>query len=312
MDTRLAFADEREINNHIVLVVDDDEDVHRVTEIALRSLSYQGRDIEIWSAHSAGEALDIMRKSPPISVVLMDVVMETDQAGLDACRQIREDLNDRFARILLRTGQPGMAPERRVIQEYDVDGYLPKGELTSTRLFTMVRASLKAFCELTELDLHRRSLQSVHDCVTTLTHQSVDTILGQLLEVVYSISLTSRTVLLVDITDQTGTRREVCLSRDEHGNSVSPDEIAQIRDLAGDFSNLQEDSESFACEDGYFTSIKIDHGLGSGWLYIADNDPHQVVRHCIPLLMTHGANAIYGVLSKDLIIDRTASYLFES
>ena len=110
----------------------------------------------------------MMRVIPNIAVILLDVVMETNTAGLDACRAIRQELNNPFVRILLRTGFPGEAPERETINAFDLDGYLPKAELTSTRLYSAIRTALKAWEELIELERHRELLAAIHVGVVTL------------------------------------------------------------------------------------------------------------------------------------------------
>ena len=137
---------------HRILIVDDEEDVHAITRLSLRGLRYRGRRLEFLTATTGRSAVEIMRRHPGIAVILLDVVMENDHAGLDACRAIRDELDNAFVRILLRTGQAGVAPEKKVIEEYDIDGYLAKGELTSMRLYTAVRTSLKAYGELMDLE----------------------------------------------------------------------------------------------------------------------------------------------------------------
>ncbi len=118
---------------HRILIVDDEPDVHQITKLSLRGLR-RGRPIEFLSASSGEEAVRMMQAHPDVAVILLDVVMETNSAGLDACRAIRETLGNPFVRILLRTGFPGEAPERQTIDEFDIDAYLPKAELTSSRL----------------------------------------------------------------------------------------------------------------------------------------------------------------------------------
>ncbi|MFF7242138.1 response regulator [Streptomyces collinus] len=161
------------LNHPTVLVVDDEDDVHQITKISLRSLTYNGDRVRVVSAYSAEEALSILRAEPHIAVTLLDVVMESDHAGLDACRSIREELKNKFVRILLRTGQPGRAPEEAVVRDYEIDGYLPKAELTSLRLTTMVRTALKAYEELRDLELRRRSLETLHESVRELDSEVV-------------------------------------------------------------------------------------------------------------------------------------------
>src|SRR5438552_7535019 len=143
-------------NKHRILIVDDEPDISMVTKLSLKGVSYRGRSIEFETAASGKEAIDAMKVRPDTSVILLDVVMETSTAGLDACRTIREELGNKLVRILLRTGQPGAAPEKQTIDEYDIDGYLPKAELTTNRLYAAVRTALKAYEELIELERHRQ------------------------------------------------------------------------------------------------------------------------------------------------------------
>jgi len=135
----------RKENPWKILIVDDEEDIHSVTQIALRNFEYQGRGVEFYSAYSATEAKGVLEKHPDIALILLDVVMETNQAGLDLVKHIRETLKNRFTRIILRTGQPGQAPEREVIVSYEIDDYKTKTELTSFKLFTIALASLRAY-----------------------------------------------------------------------------------------------------------------------------------------------------------------------
>ncbi|MCG8460826.1 MAG: response regulator, partial [Holophagales bacterium] len=173
---------------HRILLVDDDEDVHLVTRMSLKGLRFRERRLEFLSAMSGREAIEAMRTEPNIAVVLLDVVMETDHAGLEACRTIRDELENPFVRILLRTGQPGAAPEKQVIQEYDIDGYLPKAELTTVRLFTAVRTALKTYYEIVELERYRRNLAAIHDCVVSLhAYEPIETTLERLLATVSEI-----------------------------------------------------------------------------------------------------------------------------
>ncbi|MFI8829328.1 response regulator [Streptomyces sp. NPDC053431] len=153
-------------------MVDDDEDVHAITKIALRSLRYKGRSLQILEARSSAEALQILRVTPGVAVILLDVVMESSEAGLRACQIIRQQHENHFVRIILRTGQPGMAPEESVVRDYEIDGYLPKVEATSARLVTMVRTALKAYEEITDIEAKRRSLESVHETVRDLSGTS--------------------------------------------------------------------------------------------------------------------------------------------
>lgn len=144
-----------------VLIVDDEEEVHAVTKMVLSDVSFDNRDIVCLSAHSAGEGYRLLNENPDIAVVLLDVVMETNQAGLDLVRRIREDLNNPLVRIVLRTGQPGQAPEREVITRYDINDYKHKTELTAQRLFTTVITALRSYDSLRAIDRSKRGLEYI-------------------------------------------------------------------------------------------------------------------------------------------------------
>lgn len=159
-----------------LLIVDDDPEVHSVTRLALSKLRYKGRALDFLSASSAAEAEALLAGRRDVAVVLLDVVMETDDAGLRLVQRIRDVLGNRAIRIILRTGQPGQAPEERVIVDYDINDYKAKTELTATKLFTAVIASLRAFEDITALETNRRGLQQIIETsdslfrVQSLTH----------------------------------------------------------------------------------------------------------------------------------------------
>ena len=163
--TALAAPDQRQWR---VLIVDDDQDVHAVTRLALRNVSFKGRELELFSAYSGREAFDILRDTPDIALVLLDVVMETDDAGLLLARRIREELHNSIVRVVLRTGQPGQAPEQRVIIEYDINDYKAKTELTTQKLFTTVISALRAYESLNMLERSRIGLGKILAGATNL------------------------------------------------------------------------------------------------------------------------------------------------
>jgi signal transduction histidine kinase/FixJ family two-component response regulator/HPt (histidine-containing phosphotransfer) domain-containing protein len=128
-----------------VLVVDDDEEVHLMTRLVLGKLRYQDRPLELISARSAAEAEGIVRRRRDIAVILLDIVMETDDAGLRLAKAIRDEIGNHDVRIILRTGQPGQAPVRDVILNYDINDYKSKTELTAEKLFITIIAGLRGY-----------------------------------------------------------------------------------------------------------------------------------------------------------------------
>jgi response regulator RpfG family c-di-GMP phosphodiesterase len=144
-----------------VLVVDDEPEVHAVTRLALRNFRFADRQLNFLNAHSAAEAEAMLRENGDIAVMLLDVVMETDRAGLDLVRTVREHLGNQFVRIVLRTGQPGQAPEQQVIAAYDINDYKEKTELTAQKLATTMFAALRSYRDMRTIEANRRGLERV-------------------------------------------------------------------------------------------------------------------------------------------------------
>lgn len=142
-------------------VIDDDEAVHEGTRFALRHFALHGWSLEIIGARSAREGLKLLKAHPDTAVVLLDVVMESDDAGLKLAKAIREELKNDLVRIILRTGQPGQAPERQVVVDYDINDYKAKTELTADRLFTTLTAALRGYDQLKRLDDTRVGLEMI-------------------------------------------------------------------------------------------------------------------------------------------------------
>ncbi|MBK3733761.1 DUF3369 domain-containing protein, partial [Azospirillum brasilense] len=152
----------------IILIVDDDPAIHATTKMVLRGFTFEGRPAQFLSAGTAAEARSLLEQNPAIAVVLLDVVMESDDAGLRLVRMIRSELNNRRVRIILRTGQPGQAPERDVILNYDINDYKSKTELTAQKLFTSVVAALRGYQDITAIEDHRRGLERILDASSSL------------------------------------------------------------------------------------------------------------------------------------------------
>ena len=144
-----------------VLVVDDEEQVHQVTRLTLNKFTYQARGLQILNAYSASEAKKILEEHNDISVALIDVVMETDTAGLDLVKFIREKLKNVRLRIVLRTGQPGQAPESDVIKNYDINDYKSKTELTLQKLYTLLFSTLRSYELIRSLEDNQQGLEYI-------------------------------------------------------------------------------------------------------------------------------------------------------
>jgi len=141
-----------------ILLVDDEPDVHEVTQIVLRNTHILGHRLAFTCAFSAAEAFELLQQRS-FACILLDVVMETDDAGLRLVSRIRDELQDKTTRIILRTGQPGQAPEMTVIDQYDINDYASKTDLTRNRLITSITSALRTYRQIHALEESQLALK---------------------------------------------------------------------------------------------------------------------------------------------------------
>jgi diguanylate cyclase len=144
-----------------IMIVDDDLDVHTTTTFALANLEMQGRPLEFVHAYSTAEARLLLERETDLAVILLDVVMEQADAGLHLVRHVRDELGRADVRIILRTGQPGYAPEMEAIRSYDINDYRSKSELTRTKLFTAVAAAVRSYQQIRALQANHAGLERI-------------------------------------------------------------------------------------------------------------------------------------------------------
>lgn len=302
IDLKSLFCD-----RHRILVVDDERDVHLLSHISLKSLTYDRRGVEILTAGSAEEALRIMVEVPNIAVVLLDLVMEDGRSGLDLCRRIRGELRNHLVRLVLRTGQSGKAPEREILQTYDIDGYLPKAELTAARLFSSVRTSLKAFYELARMEKDRQAVQRIdHSLLALRPYQSLESMLERIVGTVSEVLYAEEVAMLVRLSGVRGGERDYTLMKAEFLPPLQSElRLARLQSRAAvwmrecDAQFVHEgarDPEVF--EDGLLTRFVLDHGLGEGWIFVKVADRDRFSRQCLGLIGRHAAGCLYGAAAQ--------------
>jgi CheY-like chemotaxis protein len=164
-----------------VLIADDEQIIHDVTALALKRFIFHNKPISFYHAYSGVEAGDMLRENPDMAVALIDVVMETDDAGLQAARYIREELNNPFVRIIIRTGQPDAAPEENIIRDYDINDYKSKNELTIQKLKTSMYTSLRMYRDLINLEKQRTVLHRLLDSASNLfEHNQIEEFISEI------------------------------------------------------------------------------------------------------------------------------------
>lgn len=169
-DDFLTFADEEP--SHIngttyekekwkVIIVDDEQEVHHLTRMVLSDFEFDGKQLDFISAYSEAEAKHVIKEHPDVAIILLDVVMDQDDSGLKIVKYIRDELKYKWVRIILRTGQPGQAPEKAVITNYDINDYKEKTELTSQKLFTTMMSALRSYRDIIVIENNKIGLEKI-------------------------------------------------------------------------------------------------------------------------------------------------------
>jgi response regulator RpfG family c-di-GMP phosphodiesterase len=192
-DGKLQFKDEVVLGSKSkkvwnILIVDDEEGIHDVTKLALSGFEFEKRNCNFIHAYSAKEAQDILETTPHIAIALIDVVMETDDAGLRLAEYIRNDLKNQIIRIILRTGQPGQAPEERVINDYDINDYKSKSELTTQKLYSSILTGLRTYRDMIALEKNRQGLKRVIESTASIIKMdSLEAFISAVLEQIIAL-----------------------------------------------------------------------------------------------------------------------------
>ncbi len=233
----LKQTDEINLAPWKVMIIDDEKDIHSITKMALKRFTLDDRGLVFLHAYSAEEGRKLLSTEQDVALIFLDVVMETEDAGLKLAKWIREDLKNQMTRIVLRTGQPGQAPEEQVIVEYDINDYKEKTELNRRKLFTTVFSALRAYRDLAKIEeariyqnSYREGLERVIDSTCEVWEKrTIQQFFGGLLQQVVSLLKMNQTGMLVQI-------KGVGAIYSEHDYQI----IAQISDDSGDDSIDEE------------------------------------------------------------------------
>ncbi len=274
-DELIEFADDDHLgipkngDSWNVLIVDDEKDVHEVTRYALNNIEFDGKSIEFISVFSGKEAMTLLSENANIAVILLDVVMETDDAGLRVIKYIRDTLGNLTVRIILRTAHPGQAPEQSVIVDYDINDYKAKTELTKAKLFTTLIASLRAYQHLSRVLAVKEEVEEENKSLKTFLNWSelenpdafsaIKTTNSDMLSLFRYIEITATSSRPVFISGETGVGKEL-VANVIHELSGRKGEIVTVN-VGGLDDNLFSDT-LFGHEKGAYTgAVKDRPGL---------------------------------------------------
>lgn len=235
-DNLFLFADEEEpqeevndTDNWHILIVDDDKEIHTVTQLALSGVKILGKSLFFGHAYSGRDSVVYLREHSDVAIILMDVVMESDNAGLDAIKQIRDVLHQHDTRIILRTGQPGYAPEEQIVQDYDINDYKTKTELTRSKLVTTIISALRSYKQLCQIKQNHVYLQQIVEASSHIQKQPQPEKFVQLVVSQFSqlLQLPLQGLLLVQTLNQSENRTYVVGATDEF-ESLTQQSLEQI------------------------------------------------------------------------------------
>ncbi len=295
-----------------VLVIDDDESVHQITTLVLREFMFENRRLELQHAFSAGEAFRMLEQQTDIAVAIIDVVMETNHAGLDLVKSIRGELQQHQIRLILRTGQPGEAPEESVIRDYDINDYKNKTEVTAIRLKTLLYSALRSYRDICIIENNKKGLEKIiastvgflecenlTEFASNILAQAAH-LLGLEHQQIYCCAATgdpNRHQLSLDIIAATG--------HDTHPTKVLPD------DVVAKLTKVHQLKQSHHGEDyfvGFFTTSR---GL-ENLLYVSkDSKFDQVEHHLLSYFASNIAVAYENIRLRESIKEsqRELSYI---
>ena len=280
---------------YTVLIVDDEADVHAMSKLALKKMTYDDKAVVLASAMNGAEAVDYVKTHGDVAVILMDVVMENNQAGLDACREIRENLQNDTVRILLRTGQPGSAPEKTVITDYEIDGYLAKAELTHTRLFTAVRTAIKAFTEIRTARWLDGVLTHLHQSANHIFLSDLSPTLSQIMANAVDVCPADLALLKMDFQDAELQSLVLFHSATEHDNEALAARIEKV-EAEGAF----EQAGPF--DGGYLMPLTLPHEMGQGWLFLEAAVTEMAMAKALYLMANQATLAIYATVVQQQLL----------
>lgn len=311
-DSRIDFLKDKKKEpeklkgNFKVLIADDEAEVHNVTKLLLRNFVFEEKGLEFIDTYSAKETKEVLAATENIAVIYLDVVMEHSHSGLEVVEYIRKDLDNHIIRIILRTGQPGEAPEQDIIQKYDINDYRIKTELTVRRLFTSLYSAIRSYRDLRKLERHQKGLEQIIRSSSSLfTSNSLEDFLTSILEELGSFHPDDSDVVYARADRNEETDGVVTMQECKEINIVAAtgrykSYIGQNLEGVQELSNLskflcasldEENSEVISrIEDG-FVICNRSKGLADNYVYI-NGDPETFDFDLISLFLSNFSIAL--------------------
>ena len=299
-----------------VLIVDDEPSIHEVTELALDGMDFDGKNIQFLHAYNSQEAMEILENNSDVSVALVDVVMETEHAGLDLVDKIRNELNNDILRIILRTGQPGQAPERSVISKYDINDYKEKTELTSQKLYSVVYTSIRSYRDMAALEANRKGLERVIKASTEVykmqkLSELIQGILEQIVAVLYLDSDTVYVNFDSMAIEGLGGEAKILAGTGQYGELSGEDPFQKLDKEIVELLNEVLDKKKIVSKNGYYgIYFSPNNELDDVLIFSSQNVLDKDTIHMLELFCNNIGIAYKNLLLHEEIEDTQREILF--
>lgn len=273
-----------------VLIIDDEPDIHQITAMVLKEFTIDDRRLEFISAFSGTEAIKILKQHDDIAVAIVDVVMETSDSGLNVVKYIREVLQNHAIRLVLRTGQPGEAPEEEVIKNYDINDYKNKTELTDKKLKTLMYATIRSYRDINTIEKHKAGLERIINA--TMHFLNCDSITE------FASSLLSHVANILNITEH---QIICCVAVNEESSNTGFNLLASSKELES--ANIPVSIEPLLQEahnekrslhrTDYFVGYLLTNAGRENYLYVSRNEELSTTEHELLEFFAHNLAVAY-------------------
>jgi len=310
---KLKFASKKEtdLNDNgliwKILIADDEPEVHTITKTVLSNFEFENSKLEFISTYSGEETIKVLKEQPDIAIVLLDVVMETDDAGLVVAKKIRDELNNHLIRIILRTGQPGSAPEKEVISRYEINDYKEKTELTTTKLYTTVMSALRSFRDLITIEQNRNGLNKIIEASRSIfeLHSLELFAEGVLTQLISILKLNHNSMIIKQMDGFTLEKNnghfEVVAATGNFKNKTF-DEISNEK-IANLINKAVNDKKSFFDQNHYIGYFNTENGKANIIFMTGCDEINSLDKHLIEIFSSNVSVAFDNIYLNKEIID---------
>jgi len=268
-----------------ILIADDDDDIHVITKMVLRDFLFEESPLEFISSYNTEETMDKINTNPDIAVVFLDVVMDDINSGLKIVKYIREEIKNNKVRIILRTGQPGEAPEDEIIKNYDINDYKLKTELTTQKMFTSMYSALRSYRDIEIIENSKKNLEKIIKASANLFSKlSLQEFLNSILYNI-NILLNNRNDYIFVVEDIHGivlfeskSSRKILAATGKFENYINkePEEVDVLKKLFVDIDN-NDNNDFIEIDNGFIIKSNNEFGLNS-YVYVEGSFTKENIR----------------------------------